>query len=50
MVLNGHALAYRAFSSDYVDEEDVARTMKRGVWQGRFVPPWEWRAQQISSR
>ena len=43
MVVNGHALAYREFSDDYIDEEDVARTMKRGMWRGGFDPPWEWR-------
>ena len=43
MVLNGHALAYREFTADYIDEEHVARTMERGMWQGEFQPPWEWR-------
>ena len=43
MVANGHALADRALSADYIDEEDVARTMKRGMWQGSFTPPREWR-------
>ena len=46
MVASGHALAYREFSGDYIDEEDVARTMKRGMWQGEFQSPWEWRKQQ----
>ena len=32
MVLNGHALAYREFTADYIDEEHVARTMERGMW------------------
>jgi|TARA_B100000315_G_C14524329_1_gene563078 endonuclease YncB( thermonuclease family) len=43
MVRRGWALAYRRYSSDYVDEEDEARMAGRGLWQGRFEPPWEWR-------
>jgi hypothetical protein len=40
------ALAYRRYSSDYVDEEAAAKAAKRGLWHGTFIPPWEWRAQQ----
>ena len=43
MVLNGWALAYRRYSTDYVDEEAVAQDDQAGVWSGEFVPPWEWR-------
>ena len=43
MVLNGWALAYRKFSTDYVAEEQVAREARRGLWRGEFVPPWAWR-------
>ena len=43
MVRRGWALAYRRYSTDYVDEENDARAAGRGIWQGRFVPPWEWR-------
>ena len=43
MVLNGWALAYRRFSTEYVDEELTAREARRGLWRGDFVPPWEWR-------
>lgn len=43
MVLNGWALAYRAYSHDYVDAEATARQVGAGVWQGRFVLPWDWR-------
>ena len=43
MVATGHALAYRRFSSDYVDHENAARARRLGVWQGRFVAPWDWR-------
>ena len=43
MVRQGWALAYRQYSNEYVPEEDDARIHKRGLWQGQFVPPWEWR-------
>ena len=43
MVYNGLALAYRRYSEDYVETEDGAREGKRGMWQGAFIEPWEWR-------
>lgn len=43
MVRNGWALAYRRYSTDYVAAEDEARQAALGIWQGRFVPPWDWR-------
>ncbi len=44
MVRRGWALAYRRYSIDYVGMENEARVAGRGLWQDRFVPPWEWRA------
>ena len=46
MVANGHALAYRRYSTDYAAQEDMARHNKRGLWAGNFVPPWDWRKGQ----
>ncbi|WP_340116168.1 thermonuclease family protein [Pelagibius sp. 7325] len=43
MVANGWALAYRHYSIDYVPQEEAAAAAKIGVWQGAFVPPWDWR-------
>ena len=43
LVGNGLALAYRRYSTAYVPHEDAARTAKAGMWQGAFVPPWDWR-------
>lgn len=43
MVLNGWALAYRTYSQDYVDAEATGRLAGLGIWQGQFVPPWDWR-------
>jgi endonuclease YncB( thermonuclease family) len=42
-VRHGWAVAYRKFSKDYVDDEDVARASKLGLWAGRFEMPWAWR-------
>jgi endonuclease YncB( thermonuclease family) len=46
MVYYGLALAYRRYSVDYVETEDDAREANRGMWQGAFVEPWEWRKAQ----
>jgi len=43
MVLSGLALAYRRYSKKYVNVEDKARESERGIWQGMFLEPWEWR-------
>jgi endonuclease YncB( thermonuclease family) len=43
MVAQGWALAYRHYSTDYVPQERQAAASKRGIWQGEFVPPWDWR-------
>ena len=43
MVLGGQALAYRKFGTDYVRAEKAARALNEGLWQGKFVPPWDWR-------
>ena len=49
MVSEGHALAYRRYSRDYVAHENAARAARRGVWQGRFDAPWDWRTTQGGS-
>ena len=43
LVASGLALAYRRYSTDYVDVEAVARDTGRGMWAGEFEPPWDWR-------
>jgi endonuclease YncB( thermonuclease family) len=43
MVRRGWALAYRKYSSDYIDEEEDARGRGVGLWAGEFVVPWKWR-------
>ena len=43
LVKSGWALAYRAYSSDYVGEEESAKLNKIGLWSSEFVEPWRWR-------
>lgn len=43
MVRQGWALAYRRYSTAYVDEEDTARAARAGLWEGTFTAPWDWR-------
>ena len=44
------ALAYRRYSMDYVGAEEQARKARRGLWRGRFMKPWEWRASMARRR
>ena len=39
MVRNGHAVAYRSFSSDYEKAEMMAQEEGKGIWQGSFEEP-----------
>jgi len=43
MVRSGFATAYRRYSNDYVDEENEARTARRGIWAGEFTNPEDYR-------
>ncbi|WP_406235740.1 thermonuclease family protein [Isoptericola jiangsuensis] len=43
LVLNGWALAYRQYSTDYVAAEEVAQARRAGVWVSEFTMPWKWR-------
>lgn len=44
LVRQGWAVAYRAHGLDYIAAEAEARKARRGIWQGRFQTPEEWRA------
>lgn len=43
MVSQGHAIAYRRYSTDYVAAETTAKATKRGIWAGAFTTPSDWR-------
>ncbi len=44
MVRQGWAIAYRRHGLAYVAAEEEARTAARGLWQGSFERPEDWRA------
>jgi endonuclease YncB( thermonuclease family) len=46
MVKNGWAVAYRKYSTEYVNEEDSPRSSRLNLWSGDFDLPWDWRAWQ----
>ena len=43
MVRNGHAVAYKRYSKDYILDEEFAKTNKLGLWSGIFLNPEKWR-------
>ena len=43
MVRNGHAIAYRRYSKDYILDEEFAKINKFGLWSGTFLKPEKWR-------
>ena len=49
MVQEGWALAYVKYSAKYVHAEEDARTHLRGLWQGAFIAPWDWRHRNIET-
>jgi endonuclease YncB( thermonuclease family) len=50
LVEHGAAIAYRHYSMDYVAQEQKAQHASRGIWQGRFEAPWDYRRGQQKSR
>ena len=43
LVSNGHAVAYRKYSKKYISNEINAKNEKKGLWQGKFEMPWDYR-------
>ena len=43
MVRTGNAVAYTKYSKDYLVDQDNAKIMGAGIWQGKFDLPEEWR-------
>ncbi|KQQ13704.1 nuclease [Methylobacterium sp. Leaf121] len=43
MVGQGHAVAYRRYTEDYVNTELTAKALRHGIWAGTFQDPSEWR-------
>ena len=46
LVRAGLALAYRQYSTVYIQDENAAKTARAGVWSGLFIEPWKWRRTQ----
>ncbi len=49
MVRLGWAIAYRSHGLDYAAAETAAKKARRGIWQGQFVMPEDWRAEHRNS-
>ena len=43
LVSNGYAVAYRKYSKKYISKEINAKSEKKGLWQGKFEMPWDFR-------
>ena len=43
LVSNGYAVAYRKYSNKYISNEINAKNEKKGIWQGKFEMPWDYR-------
>ena len=43
LVSSGHAVAFRKYSKKYVPQEMHAKQEKKGLWQGKFEMPWDYR-------
>ena len=46
MVRFGHAWAFTKYSNSYVEEEDIARQRKRGIWRAKTQTAWDFRAKR----
>ncbi|MFK7891000.1 MAG: thermonuclease family protein [Granulosicoccus sp.] len=49
MVLSGHAVVFLKFSEQYLSEQSEAKAARRGLWEGSFKMPWEFRADRWTS-
>lgn len=48
LVENGHALDWPRYSKlEYAGQQAAAKNAKRGIWQGPFQKPWDWRADHM---
>ena len=43
LVRFGYAVAYKKYSKKYLNEQEIAKKNKIGMWSGKFDMPWEWR-------
>lgn len=50
MINHGLALAVHVESSLFIGQDEFARISKKGLWNTRFIPPWDWRRAQGKAR
>jgi len=50
LVHQGHAIAYRQYSYDYVPDEDAAKAAHVGIWGGEFENPADFRKHRKKRR
>ena len=48
LVEDGWAYAFARYDERYGPDERAARRARRGMWQGRSDPPWEWRQRKVA--
>ena len=46
MVEEGHAISIGIGADVFKDEQRQAQTLRKGVWQGSFLPPRLWRSEK----
>ncbi len=44
MVMEGWAVADPKFGKKYLRAEEFAKSLGKGIWRGKFDPPWQWRS------
>lgn len=44
MVVSGHAIGIGIGANRFAEEQLQAQTLRSGIWQGSFIPPRTWRA------
>ncbi len=43
MISSGMAIVYKKYSNDFIKAETKAKALRIGLWQGKFMKPWNWR-------
>ena len=43
LVRQGYAFAYRKYSKKFIKDEDYAKEKKMGMWNMKFIFPWDYR-------
>ena len=49
MVRKGYAYSYKDYDTFFILDQLLAEYLKRGLWQERFDPPWEYRKLRVKN-